>query len=241
MSLAPGFRRHSRTAFLAVALLIAVAACEPEPTPLPVVPVATTPAPETTDEASVRPALTVDALTLRLLPDEARARLEAAAEVVEANGMPLPPVGSALSVLPFEGGTPTGFRLNVAAQLDLAQPPLNNPQVASAVIQFLSTRSSETLRLDLANAGYPDGVTLTVSVDPALWPLLQPGLGGAPIGWFPVAEGLPAPVALGAGARAGSILAAGGSLLGTVPLYAEGWSVDMDADNQPVFVPASSG
>lgn len=236
MSSAPGFPRPRRLAVLALAVALAAAACEPEPTPLPVLPVATTPAPEITAEAGARAHVLVDALTLRLLPAEARARLDVAAEVVEVDALPEPLDGAALSVLPFAGGAPTPYQLIVAADLNTEQPPLNNPELASALADAMVGGSGGNLRLVLANAGYPDGFTLTVAVDPGLWEILEPSLvRNLPLQWFPVAEGTPAMMALGAGADADRLLEAGGSTIGRLPVYAKGVLMDEDADGLPVF------
>ena len=238
---APGCRRSSRVVLLAGALLLVAAACEPEATPLPVLPVVTTPAPEQTAEASARTVVMVDSLTLRLLPDAVRASLDAAAEVDEVDAIPALPGGPAISVLPFEGGTPTGYSLNLAAQLDTARAPLDNPEFASALAGFLTTHNAGDLRLALANAGFPDGLTLPVAVDPVLWPLLESVLSGGPVRWFAVAGDAPAEVTIVAGAQADSMLAAGGLRLGVLPVYAAGWPVALDADGLPVFAPPSAG
>lgn len=241
MSSAPGCHRPSLIALLAGALLLA-AACEPEATPLPVLPVATTPAPEQTAEASARNTVMVDALTLRLLPEVVRERLDAVAEVVitadiAADGA----TGPTLSILPFAGGAPTGFNLPVAARLDLTQAPLDDAELAAALTGFLTARYANELRLALANAGFPDGVTLTVAVEPALWPLLQGGLSTGPVQWFPVAAGAPAQVTIAAGAEADAMPAEGGALIGSLPLYGAGWPVTLDAAGLPVFSPPAPG
>lgn len=239
MSWVPGCRRPSRVALLAGALLLVAAACEPEATPLPVLPVATTPAPEQTAEASARTVLTVDTLTLNLLPDDVRARLNAAAEVDEVETMTASAGGPAISVLPFTGATPTVYTVNIAAQFDGVRAPLNNPELAAALAGFLAARSTDELRLALANAGFPDGITLSVAVEPALWPLLQEGLGGGPVRWVPVANDETAQVIFAAGVEADAVLAAGGALTGVLPLYAAGLTVALDADGLPVFAPHS--
>ena len=241
MCLAPGCPRPERRLALALAALLMLAACEPDPTPLPVVPVVTAAAADATAPASARDGVMVDSFTLRWLPAEARERLEAAADVAEVDVLPPATGGPALSALPFEGGTPAGYHLPLAARIDVANVPLNNPQVSLAFTQFLTTRSADALRLALANAGYPDGLTLTVAVDPALWPLLEAGLGGGPIRWFLTPEGTAAQVSLAAGAGADRLLDAGGLLIGQLPIYAAGWTVEVDADGQPSFAPLVPG
>ena len=218
------------------ALLLTLAACGPDPTPLPVLPVATTPAPEATIAPDSLPVVTVDRLTVRLLPDDARVRLDAAAalqvmELLDTNG-------PALSLLPFDGAIPTGYALNVATQINAALAPLNQePALRAAITAFLNDRAAEPLREALANMGYPDGLTLTVAVEPALAPLLLAGLSG-PIHWVGVPAGTEAQISLTAGSEADALIDAGGLLIGTLPLYARGWQVGRGDDGLPLFTPA---
>lgn len=236
MSSAPGFRPLS---LAGAALLLTLAACGPDPTPLPVLPVATTPAPEATQAADALPVVTVDRLTLRLLPDEARVRLDAVAAVTTVESVADGAAGPAVSVQPFEGGTLTGYGLNVAAMLNTTTQPLNDPSVAAALIGFLTNRPADPLRLALANAGFPDGVTLTVAADPRVFPLVITGLDSGPIRWELAPAGTTASVTVAAGAEADTMIGQGGLLVGALPLYGRGWQVGRGDDGLPLFTPGS--
>jgi hypothetical protein len=234
MSSAPGFRRFS----LGLLTVLALASCGPEPTPLPVVPVAATLAPEAAQPADALPVVMLDALTLRLLPDDARVRLDAVAtlQIVEA----VDTNGPALSLLPFDGATPTRYLLNVATQINADLAPLNEPALRAAVTAFLNDKAADPLREALANAGYPDGLTLTVAVEPSLAPLLLAGLSG-PIHWVGVPAGPQAQVSLMAGSEADALIDAGGLLIGGLPLYAQGWQVERSDDGLPIFIVPPAG
>jgi hypothetical protein len=239
MSSVPGFRRPSAGLLLGVALLLTAAACGPDPTPLPVLPIATTPAPDATRPADLLPTVAIDALTLSLLPAVDRARLNEAADVRAVPGVAEAGAGPLLSIQPFEGGTLTAYGLNVVAQLDVTGPPLNDPALATALTAFLSDRLVDPLRLALANAGFPDGLTLTVEADPALLPLALNGLEGAPIRWALDPDGGRANVTLMAGAEADAQIGQGGLLIGTLPLYARGWQIGRGDDGLPLFMPGT--
>lgn len=234
MFLVPGFRRLS----LGLLTVLALASCGPEPTPLPVVPVTTAPAVEATAAPDALPIVQVDALTLRLLPDDARVRLDAVAalEIVESVDTNSP----ALSLFPFDGATPTRYLLNVSSQINTDLAPLNAPTLRAAVTAYLNDKVADPLREALANAGYPDGLTLTVAVEPPLAPLLLAGLSG-PIHWVGAPVGTQAQVRLAVGGEADALVDAGGLLIGGLPLYAQGWQVERGDDGLPIFIASAAG
>lgn len=221
------------------AALALLAACGPEPTPLPVVPVAVTSAREATAEVIVE-TLVVDALTLDLLPAGARARLEASAAITIAPAPLTNPGPSAVSVLPFAGGLPGGYALTSALRVNPDFPPLTDAAVAEALTTWLTApgervAEAAALRAALANAGYPDGIMLSLATEPALRPLWAARLDGGPVRWTPAAAGADAHLTLAAGSAAEALLADGGIALDGLPLYASGWLVTADRDSLPVL------
>lgn len=146
----------------AIFLLLLLAACEPEPTPLPVdiAPVATvTPTP---DARRIRYGIAANvAEYLDLAPIHAMMQVET---------LTAPPdsamLGTQYDVLvtlaDFEGGERAPASVSVGVVINTAISPLNNPEVA-AIVERAVAGGGDSLRVELANAGYPDGFDLSAA------------------------------------------------------------------------------
>ena len=233
MSSVRGFRRRSAVGCAALIGLFLLAACEPEATPLPAVPVATSAAAEPTEAAAPLPSLAIDTLSLSLLPEPAQMSLGQAAtlQAVEA----IPDGAAAVSFLPLPDGQPSAYAIPMWADFAASGSALEDPAVSDALAAFMQTGQGGVLRLALANAGFPDGLTLTVAVEPALAATLLAPLQGGPIRWRPVLPGATAAVAIHAADVDGAVQ------IGVLPLNVRGVQISLTADGLPAFVPALPG
>jgi len=158
--------RRQLAAGLAAALLLA--ACGPERTPLPVVPVATETPPPSTVAVRLRYALDeTAAAALGPLVDG----LRAVGEVSIVSTVDAQAAEVLLSAVPIADGSALERPFPAWIALDETQPPLNQPGIASEVRAALDavasgaqgSESARAVRTALANAGFPDGVTLRIN------------------------------------------------------------------------------
>lgn len=247
MSLAPGrFHRRRCAAALVASGALLLTACGPDPTPLPVVPVATAPAAEQTAPPAAD-VLLIDPLTLGMLTAEARAQLESAAELRAVETFPSDYPGAALSVLPFAGAEVAEYTLPVVARLNVELAPLDDPALAQALRDWLTSvgrgqLDDLALRLALANAGYPDGLVMRAVANPAVMAAALPLLNTGPLRWLAEPGAEDAHLEIGAGAESVALLEAGGGLFGTLPLYlTPGWRLTADSAGLPVLERSAGG
>lgn len=160
---------------------MALVACEPEATPLPVnlptrAVVTDTPAAPQTPRYAIAP----DALPY--LTAEDRRLISASAEIV-----PYEETGDyalVVSLTPLPDGTQAPDPLHLSLIVNTALPPLDAPQIEQIVRMAVDpqqlaqalgippdlagaapTLTTQALRSDLANAGYPDGFDLTLAAE----------------------------------------------------------------------------
>lgn len=177
------FRR--RLGVLAVVILL-MCACEPEATPLPGnLPPREPPTPTPTEQGLPRYALAPNILPYLSQPD--RDAIAATAEIVELDSPPVTDdLGARYDIVVALGDLPDGETapqpLQVSLILNTALPPLNDPDLAAIVSEAVDPQaiaralgvppemagespasSPESLRIRLANAGYPDGFDLTLA------------------------------------------------------------------------------
>lgn len=188
MSLVPG-RQCSRLGL--AALLLVLAACESAPTPLPIIPITPSPVITLAAEAPTATPLRVgvDGRLLSLLSEaRLRAWLNAYEPVAPANLGQLSGYDGALALSPSPSEAALNQNLQFNLTLDSTLPPLDQPSVAGYVETVFD---ADALRLalglcddgcpplqsisrdTLANAGFPDGLTLTLTNPPDMLPLAQ--------------------------------------------------------------------
>lgn len=171
---------------LLVVVLVLACACEPEATPLPVnlptqPPLTATP----TEPGTIRYALAPN--TLPYLSDSDRQAMSASADIVELDAPPADDdLGARYDIVVALGDLPDGTRAPESLQLslivDTTLPPLDDPALADPVRAAIDPQqiaralnvppeqaesapgvTRESIRSDLANAGYPDGFDLTLA------------------------------------------------------------------------------
>jgi ABC-type transport system substrate-binding protein len=143
---------------LAAAIL---AACTPTPTPLPVVAPPTHTPIGTAAPQGIR--YLFDPLTWGYFRDELppAAQVTLLESIPESQTAPLSEHDVVLTVYELAGTQRTDYALSWALILNAALPPLDDPSVREIVRAALDpSRAADALRIELANAGYPDGVTL---------------------------------------------------------------------------------
>lgn len=173
-------------ALLAVALLLIVAGCEPEPTPFPVE-LPPTPTPTLAPEAlpPLRYALAPN--TGGVIPD--LNLVQASASIIAVNAVNEADLGTQYDFIVQYGESDGWTRAPITPQIALAISDRVRPEFAGLVRAALDPQAivsavnisgavvsdatltpmpARALREQLANAGYPDGVALTIAVPPVV-------------------------------------------------------------------------
>ena len=161
-----------------IVLLLLLAACEPEPTPLPVeIAPAATAAP-TPDARTIRYGIAANAADyLDLAPIRAMMQIETLTAPPDP-AMLVEQYDILVALAEFAVGQRSPVSISVGLAINTAIPPLNDPAVADIVARSVAG-GGESLRIELANAGYPDGFDLSAG---ALVPPTLDGLRSAGIG-----------------------------------------------------------
>jgi hypothetical protein len=134
---------------------------------MPVMPLTQTPvATETAVPGTVRYALTDMAATILSRQDIESLLVTGTVTIVgtleETLGYDL-----GIATQPYADGEMLPRTAELAVEVNAAESPLDDPVIRSAIEAVLSTDGDPTtIREDLANAGYPDGITLYVTAQP---------------------------------------------------------------------------